>query len=569
MIKKLRQLNIGSLLWVVLFISITLFAFEPVKNYLANVDEYWFTLGMVFPLYLAVSAVIFTVGALTVTVLGRISKKASDVAMAILFPISMAIYIQGNLIPVTTGTLDGTAVDWSIVNIDMIFSDVLWGLALGVIALGVFLAIKKKDLFAKISKAFGTISVCMILLEAVTVVSLMTMNPGFNDKPYYDATDAGEFEFSSAQNIVMLLLDNYDSMYFEQALNDEVMADFEDFTYYPDTVSKYGHTDLSLPQILSGECYLNEQPFREYLKEAYGSSTFLSDLDAGGWKMGLYTDSPLPKCELLDKSVNLKNVNCAISSRKRFLTMIYQIAAYNVAPYHLKQCFWFYPEFTDLKLSPSDEYGLYSWENQRFYEGLDATGTIAETPMFKLFHLKGMHVVFETNEDVVDVGYDVGMEATREANRKIMTRLISKLKEMGAYDNSIIIILADHGDTFMLEGGETGLGSLMEIGCEYKQNPLLLIKGINEHHDFVVSDKQISYDDLLPAYGKLISGVIGEDVFDSKETSGRTRTFYKHDDSNGESGSEYLSAIKEFTIDAHAWETDKLVDTGREYSNHE
>ena len=53
----------------------------------------------------------------------------------------------------------------------------------------------------------------------------------------------------------------------------------------------------------------------------------------------------------------------------------------------------------------------------------------------------------------------------------IAATYLEKLKKADSYDNSVIIIMSDHG--YDEEGTE-------EYG---RQNPLLMIKGRNEHHD--------------------------------------------------------------------------------------
>ena len=62
-------------------------------------------------------------------------------------------------------------------------------------------------------------------------------------------------------------------------------------------------------------------------------------------------------------------------------------------------------------------------------------------------------------------------------------KYLNRIKESGQYDNSIIIILADHGNN-----GYDPIG---------RQNPILYIKGFDElHSEMIISDKKVSYEDL-------------------------------------------------------------------------
>ena len=60
---------------------------------------------------------------------------------------------------------------------------------------------------------------------------------------------------------------------------------------------------------------------------------------------------------------------------------------------------------------------------------------------------------------------------------------IKRLKENGAYDNSVIIVMADHGNTDLNDADDMLV----------RANPMFLVKGINEHHAFEKSDKPLSY----------------------------------------------------------------------------
>ena len=53
------------------------------------------------------------------------------------------------------------------------------------------------------------------------------------------------------------MLDAFDAAVFEEFLHDnhEIIASFKDFTYYPDTISSFGFTMYSLPEILTGKYF--------------------------------------------------------------------------------------------------------------------------------------------------------------------------------------------------------------------------------------------------------------------------------------------------------------------------
>lgn len=122
---------------------------------------------------------------------------------------------------------------------------------------------------------------------------------------------------------------------------------------------------------------------------------------------------------------------------------------------------------------------------------------------------------------------------------------LKKLKENGVYDNSVIIVMADHG---------YGLS----YGPRNRQHPVLFVKGKNESHDYTVSEAPISYDDLQEAFSRLLDGATGEEVFDYKEGDERKRRYlyfeYEHEE-----------ILEEFYQEGYAGDLDTLKATGRKY----
>ena len=120
---------------------------------------------------------------------------------------------------------------------------------------------------------------------------------------------------------------------------------------------------------------------------------------------------------------------------------------------------------------------------------------------------------------------------------------MTRIKESDQYNNSVIIILSDHG-----------FNDYESVG---RQNPALYIKGINEYHDkMLISDKKVSYVDLNDSiYQDLLNGKKSFELLsDIDDTRIRRYLYYK----------DYDKMIEQ-TLDGHAWETDKLKYTGVRY----
>ena len=112
------------------------------------------------------------------------------------------------------------------------------------------------------------------------------------------------------------------------------------------------------------------------------------------------------------------------------------------------------------------------------------------------------------------------------------------------YDNSVVIILADHGFNYDYHTG--------------RQNPILYIKGTNEHHEMRESDIPVSYCDLSDAYIELIKGKSSEEIFKNIDYN-RKRRYLLY---------QYLAEdhMVEYEQNGKAWDEDTLEPTGREFN---
>ena len=168
--------------------------------------------------------------------------------------------------------------------------------------------------------------------------------------------------------------------------------------------------------------------------------------------------------------------NPKISSYSGLAKTMMQLVAFRYLPHGLKAGVWIAADELDQYLAPGT---IYHTQDDVFYSKLlehpiAATRTV---PAFRYLHLNGMHLPFRLDENVKPVG---GGEATSyqqgQAQFRILETIIAQLKAAEIYDNSAIIITADHG---LREN------RLTEITQPH--NPVLLIKPRNSTHPFKIS----------------------------------------------------------------------------------
>ena len=99
------------------------------------------------------------------------------------------------------------------------------------------------------------------------------------------------------------------------------------------------------------------------------------------------------------------------------------------------------------------------------------------------------HALTETESAAINAGYDAAIRYLDEQ----IGALIAYLRSAGRFDNTLILITSDHGDT-LGEAGHVGHGT---DTCEREVHVPLLVKYPGQHESSLITDP-VSHVDLLP-----------------------------------------------------------------------
>lgn len=546
-----------------LFCGFMLFIFAPLEIYFSSINDLWFTVYD-FAGYLIIAFIVYVVCVLLLNYLfaNRFSKGYNKFVYY-MFLLGLAFYVQGNFFLIDYGQLDGSPINWSEYRLEGFVSV---GLFIAILVLGTVILIKMR--IEKVRKVTKGISLCLILIQFITLTTISLVTDGFTVKEDYVSTSRNEWNYSSNENFNILLLDAFDSRVFDELLNGECKSEieelFSDFTYYRNTTSVYPYTDYSIPQIITGKNYLNQELYGDYINDSYSSSPLLTELKKKNYRTNIYQFVRIPSGDIVSEIDNWERTRLTVSSHKRLLGYIYKLVGFRYLPQPLKQTCWFYPddEMDDMKIvNYVDEEGnrsnketieVSSWDNKRFYENIDQLRATEEENVFHFYHLKGLHPARNLDKDFNDAK-DVSLQETAKGMFNLLDRYLNKLKEEGIYDDSIIIIMADHAEEGYLEP-------------HYKQCPLLLVKGIGENHAFAVTDIPVSYSDLQVGYRNLLNKTNLDNIFEIQDKN-RERDFYfttykgramNFDDCGND--------FERYVIKGHAFDSESIIKTGEIYS---
>lgn len=532
---------------VVIAFLFMIFIYAPLEMFFYNQDDFWFDifdlLPVLFPLFFGSAAVAVLMISAVCIFMPRVYKIVLP-ACCIAF---VCTYIQGNFMVNNLPPLDGTEVNWADYSSGRIQSVVLW-VAVTVLVC-ILLKIVRLEKFCKIIKITG---ICMVLMLLFTLISICISTKGYTSKIDALITRKGEYAMSKDTNFVILILDAVDSetWYNMLAEHPEYREIFEDFTYYPDTMAVYPFTKYSIPYMICGEWYENQVPFQEYNINAYKNSPFLELLEERGYELYMFEED-LP---LLDKSIfrfaNVPDGKYKVSSFWDFVKLEIKLAGLRYAPFDLKRACIFNTNRFSVLRDGGEMYPLFSMDNALFYQSvLEEEITYCTEKQFKFIHIDGAHVPFQYDKDV-NIIADGSYEDSIEATMTITKAYLEKLREADVYDNSIIMVMADHG--YSLTGPEA-------FG---RQNPVLFVKGLEEHHEMMISDAPVSFEDLQEAYVRLLNNSLSTDIFDNSEGSQRKRRFLYYVFEKDECIMEYMQT-------GHAFNDDTMNATGNVYMRDE
>ena len=462
--------------YVITALTATFFIFVPIDIYLRNSNEFWFSLGdIIWMLLFCFTATTLLLSALVYLLKG----KAKTFFVYLLMGVVLGLFLQSYIINIDYGVLDGRQIDWSSYRKQGIINTLLW---LGCIGLpfAVNKFIKRPVTF---KKTFSRLSCGLILVQILTLVFLFSNTTIEEKNDFYLSTEK-MFEVSSKNNIIIFILDTFDTEVFKEILDQEpaIANLFDGFTYYPDTVGSYPTTKGALPQILSNVWYENEEPFSKYIEKIWTDNKFFQFLKTQKYDIRLLSSSVfIGKTSTVD---NLITAPARVSSYKRFGTIFYKLVLFRSVPHDLKKYFWIYTgDFDKYRSVKTNSFEQYKFNNDLwFYNKLitDKLSIENNKNSFRFYHLKGPHGPFDINRNIerVQRGSTTGIDQAI-ASLKIVSEYLEQLKSLGLYDKSVVLIMADHGH----------LGAFGRL-------PLMLIKPQLRKGNLITSSNPVSFSNL-------------------------------------------------------------------------
>lgn len=450
-----RRLRLRALIAALLAAGFSFsFVFFGILDILiTNQDAMPYPVTLVFStvalLALAAFAVLFV---LLLALRGRVFTGVASVVLAC----TLVLYLQGNFMNGSLGQLTG---DW--LDLSQMMPDVVINTLICVIIFSIpFLAWR----FAP--KAHQTLLIfipsLLIGMQLIALVTSLSTTGILEEKvlPQTFLSEEGLYEVAPENNVIVILLDRLDQRYIDELLGEEPHyfdSSFDGFTRYTNNMATTSRTFPSVVNMLTGYTYDFDVPAEDYMKDAWSNAEFLPALRDAGMRSDIYTEYNYAYLDGEYLSGAADNLDLGLPAvDAAAVENLAVISCYRYLPYLLKPYFWISTNLIQDDVVYQGEHDVrYEPDDHVFYDVLTTTGlTINEglNGNFKFIHLDGIHPPFNTD-------YDFNVVSREESNEYLQTRFafalvleyLERLKELGLYEDSTIIITGDHGYTVDLD----------------------------------------------------------------------------------------------------------------------
>lgn len=552
-----------------LLLAAQVFVFGTWAVYLGNRQEMVHTFASLVRLGLPAMAAL-TIGLVAVaTVLGR---RAASVWIAIVFTLGVLMWVQGNFLLVDYGQLDGTDLDWSRHDRRGLFELALW------LAATIGAAFASRRVAASASFA----SALLLALQG----SVLLIGLGQSDtNPPQEARDADlppeAFTFSGGQNVLFLVLD---------ALQSDVVAELIDadpghfdralsgFTFFRDHLGAFPTTKFSVPAMLASEVYRNRVSSWDHIARSMDERSVLGTLVERGFEVDLMSISRPFVRGPVTRSWVVPRPYVPIEDRRGFAAAqlldlsLFRQLPHAVKPWLYNEQNWRFQARSDVRARSHQAVNSHAFLTD-FARRMTVSGT---APRVKYLHVGGAHLPIVQDAECRFLGGVIDADrasyrAQATCTLRSLETVLERLRALGLYDDSLIVVTSDHGIHLAPEPftGEPIFADLPRIAGT--AGALLLVKPPHATGSLQTSDAPSQITDVPATLLSLLGQAHdypGRSVFALDAATPRPRTFGYYRWFRGDWRRDHLHAIHLLTVDgpsdeAASWRYEtSLLDPG-------
>ena len=420
----------------------TMLVYIPSETFFNNFKDFDFCYVDFAPYFFIVALVISILAAL---VMCEITEKLYHVFCCVFCGLLLGVYCQCTFMNKDLSAVIGEKMDWAALKTRSIINAFIW---IGLMILPFVIRFVCKHI-----KALGStvrensvvfVSGFIGAMQLLSIVIMMfTTQASLYHSSKYMLTAQEQFVVSKNKNVITFIIDMADQKFFEKALdeNPEKFECLKDFTCYTNTCMVYDSTALSIPQMLSGTTKLPEDNLDKWLSETWSEDpckSFYSRLHENNYKVNVFGNFAHSYDVFKDSFDNVDVVEPSDIKVNRYdlLSDVDQMSLYRWMPLGLKKHFEPDQSIGNRAVMINDQCIM---DNKEYLSKLDLKTSDDDKNYFIVEHLNGTHMIEKHIADETNDCLD------------ILNKYIAQLKTLGVYDDSVIIITADHGEHYAFD----------------------------------------------------------------------------------------------------------------------
>jgi sulfatase-like protein len=437
-------------LFPALLVPLQLLLFGPHTIYSGNVQEFsapfWSLFVHLAPMILAIAGTLLLVGIV-------LPAQVFEYYVVGLVALGVTIWAQGNLMVGDYGVLNGQDIDWSGHEWRNRYELALW------IAVPIVSVMFARQIFSTAIFASRILIALQIALLAYTAAQA---DPEARAK--WEGAPEAIFELSSTQNVFHFVLDGFQSDAFHDILEAErtlIDRQYAGFTFFENHMGAFPTTIVSIPAMLTGSVYRNQEPIKRFTAREFKRASIFRAMRDQGYQVdavsGLAYDRPsatnyyrLPTPYVTyDAYVRFAGWQLADLALFRHSPHVLKPWVYNDQSWRLQTWFGQSIDTTGRRYMPVNGQAFLADYTKRMHVGHDR-------PNYKYLHVGIPHWPVSVNADCEYIG----ARSLRRPNYTGQARcgisrvgaFLDKLRQLGLYDSSLIVISSDHGVALPPEG---------------------------------------------------------------------------------------------------------------------
>ncbi len=555
-------------LFPALFPPLQLFVFGAHTLYASNQQEFsapFWNIGVhLLPLVAGITAALVLVGMF-------LPEKLFRHYVVGLVGVGIVLWIQGNLIVGDYGVLNGEDIDWSSHAWRNRYEPVLW------VALPTICVVFARKLFTTAVFASRVLVALQIVLVAATAAKA---DPEARAK--WEGPPDAIFEVSSKQNVFHFVLDGFQSDVFldiVEADRAEMDRRFSGFTFFANHAGAFPTTIVSIPAMLTGHAYRNQEPMRRFMNRHFKGGSIYGVMRSQGYQVDVVSGLQYDKASATNY-YRLPTPYVTYEAYVRFTAwQLADLSLFRHSPHLLKPAI-----YNDQSWRLQNTFGQQNADTagrrhlpvngEAFLRDFTPRLHVGhDRPLYKYVHVGIPHWPMTLDADCNYIGIN---RASRElytgqarcAVRRV-AEFLDKLRQLGLYDTSLVLISSDHGIAIPPDGfsgdRETVGGPLSNMSGSALA--LLVVKPPNGSGPLVISQAPTTIGDIpatiVDTLG-LNNPFPGVSAMKVDEHAARLRSFAVYPWSSADWKADHFPYMDVFTIngpviDGQAWKAEDPI----------